>query len=47
MLETYKAVLPSDKIEWNADAPKTLTDDKPVEVFITISENSKDTKARP
>lgn len=34
MLETYKATLHGDKIEWETDAPTILQ--KSVEVFITI-----------
>ncbi len=38
MLETYKAKLRGDKIEWETDAPKVLQNDQPVEVFVTILE---------
>lgn len=38
MLETYKATLHGDKIEWETDAPKILQNNKSVEVFITILE---------
>ncbi|MDQ3130465.1 MAG: type II toxin-antitoxin system Phd/YefM family antitoxin [Acidobacteriota bacterium] len=38
MLETYKATLRGDKIEWEADAPKILQKEKSVEVFVTILE---------
>ncbi len=38
MLETYKAKIHGDKIEWETDAPKILQDDKAVEVFVTILE---------
>lgn len=38
MLETYKAKIHGDKIEWETDAPKNLRNDKAVEVFVTILE---------
>lgn len=38
MLETYKAILRGDKIEWETDAPKILQRNESVEVFITILE---------
>ena len=40
MLETYKAKIYGDKIEWEIDAPKILQNEKPVEVFITILEQN-------
>jgi hypothetical protein len=36
MLETYKAILRGDKIEWETDAPIILQNEKSVEVFVTI-----------
>ncbi|HEY0457524.1 MAG TPA: hypothetical protein VGC97_00135 [Pyrinomonadaceae bacterium] len=36
MLETYKATIHGDKIEWESDAPKILTKENSVEVFVTI-----------
>lgn len=48
MLETYKAVLQGNKIEWETDAPKILENKKRVEVFITIlSEEAVDSHLRP
>lgn len=48
MLETYKAKIHGDKIEWENDAPKNLRDDKSVEVFVTIlEEDSEVEKPRP
>lgn len=38
MLETYKAKIYGDKIEWETDAPKILRDNRSVEVFVTILE---------
>jgi len=38
MLETYKAKIHGDKIEWETDAPKILREDKSVKVFVTILE---------
>ena len=36
MLETYKATIHGDKIEWETDAPKILRTEKSVEVVVTI-----------
>ncbi len=48
MLETYKATLRGDKIEWETDAPKVLQKDKAVEVFVTIlEEDSANKELRP
>lgn len=47
MLETYKATLRGDKIEWETDAPTILQKEKSVEVFITILDEPEDTKLRP
>lgn len=44
MLETYKAKIHGDKIEWETDAPKILMDDKSVEVFVTILEEDSELK---
>lgn len=38
MLETYKATLRGDKIEWETDAPKILQNNECVEVFVTVLE---------
>ncbi len=48
MLETYKAKIYGDKIEWEIDVPKILQNEKPVEVFITILEqNTENGNLRP
>jgi hypothetical protein len=48
MLETYKAILHGDKIEWETDAPKILSKEKSVEVFVTIlEEEPKNAELRP
>ena len=47
MLETYKAKIHGDKIEWETDAPKNLRNDKAVEVFVTILEDSGLENLRP
>ena len=36
MLETYKAKIHGDKIEWETDAPKVLQKNKSIEVFVTV-----------
>jgi hypothetical protein len=38
MLETYKAKIHGDKIEWETDVPKILRNDKAGEVFVMILE---------
>ncbi len=47
MLETYKATLRGDKIQWETDAPQVLRNNKSVEVFITILEDAKNKELRP
>ena len=36
MLETYKAILRGDRIEWSGDAPEQLDTQQAVEVYVTI-----------
>lgn len=36
MLETYKATIHGDKIEWESDAPEILRTKKSIEVIVTI-----------
>ena len=43
-METYKAKIHGDKIEWETDAPKILQDNKSVEVFVTILEEDSELK---
>lgn len=47
MLETYKAKLHGDKIEWETDAPKITQNNESVEVFITILEDPELENLRP
>ena len=48
MLETYKAILRGNKIEWETDAPKVLQNNKSIEVFVTIlEEDSQPKNLRP
>ena len=48
MLETYKAKIHGDKIEWESDAPKILTEENSVEVFVTVlDEESPKIELRP
>ncbi len=44
MLETYRAVLRGNKIEWETDAPEILKNNKSVEVFVTILEANSEIK---
>ena len=41
MLTTYHGILKGDRIQWDQDAPKDLRADQPVQVFVTILEESK------
>lgn len=41
MLETYKATIHGDKIEWESDAPKILSKENSVEVIVTILNKEK------
>ena len=36
MLNTYKAILKGNHLEWSEDAPTQITNDKAIEVFVTI-----------
>jgi hypothetical protein len=36
MLQTYKAVLRGNHLEWSGDAPGNLEEEQPVEVHVTI-----------
>jgi hypothetical protein len=36
MLETYKAILRGDRIEWSGDAPEQLNAQQEVEIYVTI-----------
>ncbi len=47
MLETYKATLRGDRIEWETEAPTALQNGKPVEVFVTVLDESDTAKLRP
>ena len=47
MLETYKAKIHGDKIEWETDVPMILQKEKSVEVFITILDEPEDATLRP
>ena len=47
MLETYKATIQGDKIEWETDAPNDLRNGKSVEVFITILDETETKSPRP
>ncbi len=41
MLETYKAVLRGDKIEWETDAPKILEKKKSIAVYVIVIDENK------
>lgn len=47
MLETYKATICGNKIEWETDAPINLEKNKAVEVFITILDEPETKSLRP
>jgi len=48
MLETYKATIHGDKIEWESDAPKILSKENSVEVIVTIlNEETQKSELRP
>ena len=40
MLETYKAILRGDRIEWSGDAPEQLDAQQEVEVVVTILQSA-------
>jgi hypothetical protein len=40
MLQTYRAILRGNSLEWNEDAPKCLEGEKAVEVHVTILEEA-------
>ena len=40
MLETYKAKIYGDKIEWETDAPKILQKEESVAVYVTVIDES-------
>ena len=46
MLETYKATLRGDKIEWKGESPQNLSAEKTVNVFVTILEEPKTAKGK-
>ena len=47
MLETYKATIHGDKIEWESDVPNEMGNGKSVEVFITILDETETKSLRP
>ena len=46
MLQTYKATLRGNRLEWNEAAPQTLSDDQPVAVHVTILDQERATLER-
>ena len=40
MLQTYKAILRGNKLEWSGDAPKQLDTEQGVEVYVTILQDT-------
>ncbi len=44
MLQTYKAILRGNQLEWNDAAPQSLTDDQPVVVYVTILDQAQPEK---
>jgi hypothetical protein len=48
MLETYKAKIHGDKIEWETDAPEILSKETSVDVIVTIlDEKHQNSELRP
>ncbi len=45
MLQTYKAILRGNHLEWNDAGPQSLTDDHPVAVYVTILDQAQAEKA--
>lgn len=37
MVETYKAILCGDRLEWSGDAPELIDTEQGVEVYVTIA----------
>lgn len=42
MLQTYKAILNGDKLEWNGEIPEAVRREKSVQVLVTILEDETD-----
>ncbi len=40
MVETYRAILRGDKLEWSGDAPKRDDAEQGIEVFVTILQSN-------
>lgn len=47
MLESYKAIIHGDRVEWKDDIPIDLQNGKTIEVFITILDEPKAKNLRP
>jgi hypothetical protein len=47
MLQTYKATLNGNMLEWNDEIPEAAQSEKSVSVFITILEAEETTDLRP
>ena len=47
MLETYKATLRGNQIEWNDEKPEIDNEKSDIEVFVTILEKAGDKRLRP
>ena len=47
MLETYKATLRGNRLEWNGEAPEVTNEKTEVEVIVTILEKNSSRELRP
>lgn len=47
MLETYKATLRGNQLEWNGETPEIANEKSPIEVIVTILEKNNSAESRP
>lgn len=47
MLQTYKAILHGDRLEWRDGPPDTLLEDRPVAVHVTILDDTAPVSTSP
>lgn len=46
MLETYKAIVRGNHIEWRGEVPNAANDDTDIEVFVTILVDERELKTK-
>lgn len=46
MLETYKAILRGNRLDWNGETPRAVNDDAEMEVFVTILAKESENKGK-